>query len=102
MRDLIGTIYPHGTYTDNSKFSLAVAEFVLSKDILKYPKLYSTWTAPKSCTPPKCSYLNILWLLFGKNYRFFSQSGKKSNNLSINVKKTSKNPWRSLCMLSKT
>ena len=49
----------------------AVAELVLSKDILKYPKLYSTWTAPKSCAPPKCSYLNILWLLFGKNYRFF-------------------------------
>ena len=47
------------------------------------------------------SYLNILWLLFCKNCRFHSKSGKKSNNLSINVKKTTKNPWRSLCMLSK-
>jgi hypothetical protein len=33
MRDLIGTIYPHGTYTDISQFSLAFSEFVLQKDI---------------------------------------------------------------------
>jgi hypothetical protein len=33
MRELIGTIHPHGTYTDISQFSLAFSEFVLQKDI---------------------------------------------------------------------
>ena len=33
MRDLIGPIHPHGTYTDISQFSLAFSEFVLQKDI---------------------------------------------------------------------
>jgi hypothetical protein len=30
MRDLIGTIHPHSTYTDISQFSLAFSEFVAS------------------------------------------------------------------------
>ena len=33
MRDFIGTIYPHSTYTDISQISLAFLEFVLLKDI---------------------------------------------------------------------
>jgi hypothetical protein len=41
MRDLIGTIHPHITYTDVYQFSLAFSEFVLLKDILIDPKLYS-------------------------------------------------------------
>ena len=41
MVDLIGTIHPHITYTDNSQFSLIIAEYVLFKPILLGSKLYS-------------------------------------------------------------